>query len=87
VVNDTSILTEAAQIIAERQQDYDSPDKNFQRIADLWSVLLNVKVTAEQVAMCMIAVKLTRLMHAYKRDSVLDIVGYSACLEQIAEKK
>ena len=44
------------------EESYGSILDNHTRIARLWSVLLKIEVTPEQVALCMIAVKQARLM-------------------------
>lgn len=73
-----NILQEAERIVnGPRASDYGDARENHQRIADIWSALLRVKVTPEQVAMCMIGVKLARLANTPDhRDSWVDIAGY-----------
>jgi hypothetical protein len=75
------------EIIKERQKSYDAPERNFQRIADGWSGILNIKVTPEQVALCMCYVKLIREAHSHSTDNVDDLIGYSICLAQIVAAK
>jgi hypothetical protein len=83
---DPTIAEEAlAAVTGPRQRDYAHPKVNFQRIADLWSPVLGVKVTPEQVALCMIQVKVGRLMNRYTRDSVVDILGYALTLDACRE--
>jgi hypothetical protein len=83
---DPTIAEEAlAAVTGPRQRDYAHPKVNFQRIADLWSPILGVKVTPEQVALCMIQVKVGRLMNRYTRDSVVDILGYALTLDACRE--
>jgi hypothetical protein len=65
--------------------EYGDPTVNLHRIAVGWTEILGRKVTAEEVALCMIWLKVSRLAHAYKRDSVVDIAGYARCLEIVAE--
>lgn len=81
-----SILEEANRAVnGERQENYGSQTLNFQRIAALWGPLLGVDVTPQQVSMCMIALKLARLVHTngQHRDSAVDIAGYAECLGKI----
>lgn len=83
-----SILTEAEHIInGQRRDDYGEVLPSFQRIADLWSPILGVTVTPEQVALCMIQLKIARTLHGWTRDSVVDIAGYAGCLEKILREK
>jgi hypothetical protein len=74
-----SLLQEADDLInGPRQEAYDDPKRNHQRIAVLWSVILGKEVTYQQVIQCMIAVKLARLIHSPDHlDSWKDIAGYA----------
>lgn len=66
----------------DRQLDYGSPIEDFTKQARMWSVILNTNVTPQQIAMCMIAVKLCRLTNSPRhRDSAIDVVGYARCLD------
>jgi hypothetical protein len=66
----------------DRQVDYGSPIEDFTKQAKMWSVILNTNVTPQQIAMCMIAVKLCRLTNSPRhRDSAIDVVGYARCLD------
>ena len=77
-------LIEAQRLInADRNQDYGDPADNLTDIADLMTVLLKpilkhgARVDVSQVAMTMIAVKLSRLTTSpLKFDSWCDIAGY-----------
>lgn len=84
---DHTIAEEAARLVTRtRQEAYGHPSKNFQDIADLWSVILRTEVTAEQVGLCMVQVKIARELNAHKRDNLVDAVGYlltyDACVEE-----
>jgi len=81
---DKSLLDEAYNLVTgDRQQSYDHPARNFDRIARLWSVALDKEITAEDVATCMILVKIARQLHAPKRDNLVDAVGYLLTLEAV----
>ena len=79
-MNRKQILDKAEKMInGPRAKDYGDAHENHQRIAMLWSVLLNKEVTVAQVYQCMIAVKLSRLIETPEHEaSWLDICGYSA---------
>lgn len=81
------ILDRAKELVnGAREREYAPPKKNFQRIADLWSIVLGITVTPEQVALCMNQVKVTRLIESPKHgDSWIDIAGYAACGGEVAE--
>jgi hypothetical protein len=75
-------LRDAARIISgERDVQYGGPEENFARIAKIWSVILNIKVTEEDVAMCMVGVKVARYANksGFQPDTWIDIAGYAGC--------
>ena len=76
------ILQEAERMInGPRAKDYGDAYLNHERNAKMWRVLLGHDVTVEQVYMCMIAVKLSRLIETpTHEDSAIDICGYGALL-------
>jgi|TARA_R110002110_G_scaffold27277_1_gene99502 hypothetical protein len=66
-----------------RSDDYGDSEVNHQRIADMWSVILQKPIEPHEVYLCMIAVKMSRLTESPKhRDSWLDIAGYAALAEK-----
>ena len=83
------ILEEAAELInGTRAKDYGDAYENHDRKSKMWSVVLEKEVTVEQVYMCMIAVKLSRLMQTpYHQDSAIDICGYGALLGEAGNGK
>jgi len=82
-----TICQEADRITSgDRQAAYGSPSDDFSRTAAMWEPILGLPpgaISPETVAYCMIAVKLSRLCHGYKRDSVVDIAGYAKCASEI----
>ena len=72
-------------VSGDRNADYGHPFHDFSRTAGMWSQILGVEVTPEKVALCMIAVKMSRLCNQYKADSVIDIAGYARTLEMVRE--
>lgn len=86
-----SILDEAKRITAgTRQNDYGHPRNDFARTAQMWTGILAEKlrpgsaVTAMDVPLCMIAVKLARQAHRHKRDNLVDVAGYARTAAMIA---
>lgn len=88
-----SVLEAAHNAVNARAENYGEKIVNFTNIADMWTVLLRHKlqqdtvVTPQDVAMCMTALKLARLIQTDGRhaDSIIDIAGYAECLGQINE--
>ena len=66
-------------VYGQRQKDYGDAKTNHENIAAIWSVVLQTPVTWQQVAQCMIGVKLARLVNTPDHeDSYIDIAGYAA---------
>lgn len=66
-------------IMGDRANSYGDAHENHERIAKMWSIVLNKEITVEQVYQCMIVVKLSRLIETPNHeDSYVDICGYSA---------
>lgn len=81
------ILKKASKAISgERDKHYGSPEQNFGRIADYWSVYLDHVITQTDVANMMILLKVARAMNdASHEDNWVDIAGYAACAGEINE--
>lgn len=78
-----SILLEAHALVhGDRGANYGHPIEDFTRSAAIASILLKDKLLpgvtlgADDIPKIMIAVKLSRLCHAFKWDSVVDVAGY-----------
>jgi hypothetical protein len=78
---------ELAGILANREDQYGAPAKLFDQIARIWTVILSFEVEPEQVALCMVGVKLARLSHNWSHaDSIRDVAGYAAILSQLVNE-
>lgn len=84
-----SVLDEAAALVhGDRGADYGHPIEDFTRTARMWSVLFGIEVTARQVPLAMVMVKLSRLANdPTKRDSIVDIAGYAETLAMVLERE
>jgi hypothetical protein len=79
-----STLLEAAEMaVNDRQKKNDIPERNFARIAQAWTPIFDCLVTPEKVALAMIALKVVRESYSHHPDNLVDIVGYTMCLEEI----
>lgn len=86
-----SEILEAAKhcVCGDREQDYGSPENNFQTIADMWAIYLSVKcisnnsdvcILPEDVAAMMALMKIARIASGNaKEDNWVDPAGYAAC--------
>ena len=65
---------------ADRQNDYGTPENNFQSIAELWSAYKRVDFTATDVAVLLALLKIARIKTSpHKEDNWVDLAGYAAC--------
>jgi len=74
------ILQKAESLVnGPRAKDYGDAYENHDRIAKIWSVILDKEITVSQVYQCMVAVKQARLIISPNHeDSWVDIAGYAA---------
>lgn len=75
-------LREAAKIISgDRNKQYGSPEDNFERTAKIWSVILGIEISNEDVAMMMVGLKVARYASksGFQPDTWVDIAGYAGC--------
>lgn len=90
------MLRQAATLVGgQRAKDYGDKTENHQRIADLWNYWMVQRykdqpamVSAYDVAIMMVLMKISRLMHTPGHsDSHVDIAGYAAIAEEISRKE
>lgn len=68
-----------------REQDYGTPENNFQLIADLWTAYFGYKFKALDISVAMALVKIGRIRGGTAtNDSFIDLAGYAACGGEIA---
>jgi len=90
-IDTPSILTEALECTSgDRRRDYDHARPNHERIAGYWNAHLRAvgitgTLSAADVAMMMILLKVARQARTPKRDNLVDIAGYARCVAQIEE--
>lgn len=78
----------AAELVSgDRQDAYGHPLDNFTRAAQIWSVILGCEVSAEQVSLCMVGMKIAREVNQTKPDTIVDGVGYFLTLGMIREER
>lgn len=95
-VSHETILEEAQRLVyGDRQQAYGHPINDFRKTALLWTAWLAARgaladgaaLEPEDVASMMMDVKRSRLLHAPKRDSLVDLAGYAATWALVAEER
>ena len=83
-----NILEEANELIyGDRAVAYGPVSESFGRIARFWSVILDKEVTAEQVGLCMVALKMSRQISKAGRGNLVDGAGYFGCIAKMEEEK
>lgn len=81
------VLREAERlIVGYRAEDYGDARVNHNRIAALWRAYLEVgkQITAADVAVMMLLLKVARTQHTPKRDSFVDMIGYAALAAEMS---
>jgi hypothetical protein len=88
-----TVTQEAFRLVhGERGDTYSHPLDDFGRTAGVLNSLFHHKLkaplTEEDVAIFMVAVKLSRLMNSPDhRDSVVDVAGYAECYQMVREER
>ena len=76
-----ALLQEAIERIERGQEQYGTPAEMFDRVAEVWSGVLGIKVKGQDVPRCLIGFKLVRWAitddEDVVKDSCKDIGGYS----------
>jgi uncharacterized protein DUF6378 len=79
-----SVALEAHEIVnGQRRADYGPVEESFETIAAMWSAYLEVGLSAQDVAMLMVLLKVCRYGESRTWDSLVDIAGYADCAGQI----
>jgi hypothetical protein len=88
------VLAQASHItLGDRNDAYGPPERNHQRIADMWSAYLNldqarsddyIEITANDVAVLMALLKIARTAEdTYHEDNYVDAAAYLAIAAEI----
>lgn len=83
-----TVLEEAQRLVyGDRGEAYGHPLDDFARSAAMWTAILGHPVSAEQVGLCMMAVKISRQCNKPKRDNMTDAAGYAATVQMCIEER
>ena len=86
-INET-ILQEASRLVhSDRGADYGHPLEDFTKTANLFNTLRGTSLTAEDVALFMICVKLSREANKHKRDNLVDLCGYAETYMMVKDER
>jgi hypothetical protein len=77
-------IQEAAKLVlGDRNAQYGTPKDDYIKTAKMWSgilaPILSRDIKPEEAILMMIALKLSRLAHQFKDDSLVDLHGYALC--------
>ena len=87
-MNKNELLDACKAALNSRGQHYGNVLENHNRIAKIWSLILGIDVTEEQVALMMVGLKVARLIETPDhQDSIIDLAGYAATLSECVEEK
>jgi Domain of unknown function (DUF6378) len=83
-MNGPELLEHAAGLVARRRREYGEPIDVFEAVAKRWSLVFGMNVTASQVVVALLDLKLVRLSRDPKHlDSIIDVAGYAAVLRDV----
>ena len=84
-MNRDQTLKAAHMIVCEgREQEYGSPERNFNMIANLWSAYVGYPISPRDVAVMMALLKIARIKNGMiKEDNYVDLAGYAACAAEL----
>jgi Domain of unknown function (DUF6378) len=84
-MNGPELLEHAAGLVTRRRREYGEPVDLFEAIAKRWSSIFRTEVSAAQVVLALIDLKLARLARDPKHlDSQVDVAGYAAVLREVS---
>jgi hypothetical protein len=85
-MNGPELLEHAADLVSRRRREYGEPVDVFEAIAKRWSSVFRIEISAAQVMLALLDVKLVRLSSNPKHlDGQIDVAGYAACLREVTK--
>jgi hypothetical protein len=83
---DQFLETAKSLVTGARADAYGDMKVNHENIAALWSQFLGVRISAEQVAIMMMLMKIARTMSAgqHQQDTYVDMCGYASIAGEIS---
>lgn len=79
----TTFLESVEQITSAREQSYGSARRHFTKTVSLINTLLDLDLTPEDWAICMVCDKLARESESPDEDNMLDVAGYASRRAQL----
>lgn len=71
----------------EKERQYGPFIEGMQKAASIASEMCNKEISAKDITMCLIALKLSRESYNHKEDNLLDCISYIAILNELNNLK
>lgn len=85
-VAEETVCQEADRIVGgPKREEYGDPRESLERVAKMWTIIVDSFVGPQDVALMMICMKIAREYHAHKRDNIVDMIGYAKLLQSYEE--
>jgi hypothetical protein len=84
-----NLLEEAKSIVKSRSAEYGGARAEFTKLGQKWAATLGLpeSIDPHLVGVMMIDLKTVRLSRGYHADSLIDVVGYSNCVQQVEDSR
>ena len=84
-MNGPELLEHAAGVVTRRRRKYGEPVDIFDAVAKRWTLVFGIDITAAQVVIALLDLKLVRLSRDPRHlDSLVDVAGYAAVLREVS---
>jgi hypothetical protein len=84
-MNGPELLEHAAGVVTRRRREYGEPVDIFDAVAKRWTLVFGIDITAAQVVIALLDLKLVRLSRDPRHlDSLIDVAGYAAVLREVS---
>jgi Domain of unknown function (DUF6378) len=82
-----NILEEANDVVSgSRTETYGHPSDNLEKLRPLWEGILGINISDDQIAFCMVALKMARHLTNPARDNLVDMAGWSRVAEMCHQR-
>ena len=83
-----AFLDSVKTLLEVRENSYGDPTRHWEKVSRRWSHVFGNPITANDAIMCMMELKMERLIETPGHlDSIADIVGYAAILYELESEK
>ena len=80
-----NVAQEALKMVCLNEEGYGRPEKSWEEIATIASILCRKELTAENCMIVLKVVKLVRESYKHKRDNLVDEIGYILLQERVRD--